>query len=116
MGMMVLFKGNFHSLNGNISSNPCSLLNRTHYNLQLDCDIFGKISFSLIMAAVNMLENGLCAVESNSERNVEVLQFKFKSLKLFPSDEHFDKVGNRNFSAEIYIPDDLKEKKLVALR
>ena len=31
--------------------------------------------------------------------------FKFKSLKLSSSDEHFDNVGNRNFSTEIYIPD-----------
>ena len=73
------------------------------------------ISFSLVMAAVNMLENALCAMESNSEKTLrEMLEvFKFKSLKLLSSDEHFDKVGNRNFSAEIYIPDNLKEKKLV---
>ena len=38
------------------------------------------------------------------------ITFKFISLKLFSNDEHFDKVGNRNFSAEIYIPDDLKER------
>ena len=44
---------------------------------------------------------------------LEVFKFKFISLKLFSSDEHFDKVGNRNFSAKIYIPDDLKEMKLV---
>ena len=42
--------------------------------------------------------------------------FKFISLKLLSSDEHFDKVGNRNFSAEIYISDDVKERKLIVLR
>ena len=52
---------------------------------------------------------------------LEVFKFKFISLKLSSSDEHFDNVGNRNFSTEIYIPDhqqadDLKEMKLVALR
>ena len=42
MGMTVLFKGNFHSLNGNFSSNPCRLTK--------------SYAFSLVMAAVNMLE------------------------------------------------------------
>ena len=59
-------------------------------------------------------------MESNSEETLkemlEVFKFKFISLKLLSSDEHFDKVGNRNFSGEIYIPDDFKEMKLVALR
>ena len=71
------------------------------------------------MAAVNMLENALCAMESNSEETLremlEVFKFKFISLKLSSSDEHFDNVGNRNFSTEIYIPDDVLMK-LVALR
>ena len=52
-------------------------------------------------------------LESNSERNVGsyIIHYTlYISLKLLLSDEHFDKVGNRNFSAEIYIPDDLRKR------
>ena len=63
MGMTVLFKGNFHSLNGNFSSNPCRLTRS--YALRFDILIFDILIF-----AVNLLENALCAMESNSERNV----------------------------------------------
>ena len=71
------------------------------------------------MASITMLDRVVCALRSKNENSISYLSkeisLKLASVpRLFDSDlcEGFGKFANRNFSAEIYIPDEVKLKAL----